>query len=95
MNAHDILIKPLITEKATIISDQNKYVFRVSRDANKQSIGQAIQAVYKVQPVSVNIINVRGKIKSVRLRSGRTSAWKKAIITLKAGDKIELFETAK
>lgn len=93
MNAHEILVKPIITEKATIISDQNKYVFRVAKTANKKTVSQAIKAVYNVEPVSVNIINVRGKVKSVRLRSGRTNAWKKAIITLKVGDKIELFET--
>jgi large subunit ribosomal protein L23 len=93
MNAHEILIKPIITEKATIITDQNKYVFRVAKTANKSTVSQAIKAVYNVEPVRVNIINVRGKLKSVRLRSGRTNAWKKAIVTLKVGDKIELFET--
>lgn len=93
MNAHEILIKPVITEKATIIAEQNKYVFRVSNDANKDLISKAIKEIYKVQPIRVNIVNVRGKEKSLRLRSGRTSAWKKAIVTLKEGDKIELFET--
>ncbi|HNX59506.1 MAG TPA: 50S ribosomal protein L23 [Spirochaetota bacterium] len=93
MNAHEILIKPVITEKATIIAEQNKYVFRVSNDANKDLISKAIKEIYNVLPVRVNIVNVRGKEKSLRLRSGRTSAWKKAIVTLKEGDKIELFET--
>jgi large subunit ribosomal protein L23 len=93
MNLQEILIKPIITEKATIITDQNKYVFRVAKTANKSMVSQAVKAVYNVEPVSVNIINVRGKLKSVRLRSGRTNAWKKAIVTLKVGDKIELFET--
>jgi large subunit ribosomal protein L23 len=93
MNAHEILIKPVITEKATIISEQNKYVFRVSTSANKDLIAKAIKEIYKVQPTKVNIVNVRGKEKSLRLRSGRTSSWKKAIVTLKQGDKIELFET--
>jgi large subunit ribosomal protein L23 len=93
MNAHEILIKPVITEKATIISDQNKYVFRVASAANKELVKQAVKAIFNVEPVAVNIINMRGKAKSLRLRSGHTSAWKKAIVTLKKGDKIELFET--
>jgi large subunit ribosomal protein L23 len=92
MNAQEILIKPVITEKATIISAQNKYVFHVARTANKDEICKAVKTVFNVEPVRVNIVNVRGKQKSVRMRSGRTSAWKKAIITLKDGDKIELFE---
>jgi large subunit ribosomal protein L23 len=92
MNAQEILIKPVITEKATIISAQNKYVFRVARTANKDEICKAVKTVFNVEPVRVNIVNVRGKQKSVRQRSGRTSAWKKAIITLKDGDKIDLFE---
>ena len=92
MNAQEILIKPVITEKATIISAQNKYVFRVARTANKDEICKAVKTVFNVEPVRVNIVNVRGKHKSVRMRSGRTSAWKKAIITLKDGDKIDLFE---
>jgi large subunit ribosomal protein L23 len=92
MNAQEILIKPVITEKATIISAQNKYVFQVARTANKDEICKAVKTVFNVEPVSVNIVNVRGKQKSVRMHSGRTSKWKKAIITLKDGDKIELFE---
>jgi large subunit ribosomal protein L23 len=93
MSAHEILLKPVITEKATIISEQNKYVFRVAFDANKDLVKKAVKEIFKVSPEKVNIINVRGKEKSMRMRSGRTSGWKKAIVTLKKGDKIELFET--
>lgn len=92
MNVQDVLIKPVITEKATSIVDQHKYVFRVAKEANKDLIRKAVKAVYNVEPIRVNVMNVRGKEKSMRMRSGRTAAWKKAIVTLKAGDKIEIFE---
>lgn len=93
MNAHEILIKPVITEKATIISEHNKFVFRVSDAANKDLVKKAVKEIFNVEPTKVNIVNVRGKVKSLRQRSGRTSSWKKAIVTLKKGDTIELFET--
>jgi len=93
MNAHDILIRPVITEKATVIAEQNKYVFKVARAANKEQIADAVKLVYKVQPLKVNVVNVRGKEKRLRHGSGRTPLWKKAIVTLKEGDKIELFES--
>jgi len=93
MNVNQVLIKPVITEKATIISEQNKYVFEVAQKANKDMIFKAIKAIYNVEPVKVNIVNVRGKERRLRLGTGYTAAWKKAIVTLKDGDKIELFET--
>ena len=93
MNVNQVLVKPVITEKATIISEQNKYVFEVAQRANKDQISQAIKAIYNVVPLKVNIVNVRGKERRLRLGTGFTSAWKKAIVTLKDGDKIDLFET--
>ena len=93
MNLNQVLIKPVITEKATIISEQNKYVFEVAQKANKDLVFKAIKSIYNVEPVKVNIVNVRGKERRLRLGTGYTSAWKKAIVTLKDGDKIELFET--
>jgi large subunit ribosomal protein L23 len=93
MNVNQVLVKPVITEKATIISEQNKYVFEVAQRANKDQISQAIKAIYNVVPLKVNIVNVRGKERRLRLGTGYTSAWKKAIVTLKDGDKIDLFET--
>lgn len=94
-DAYKILIKPLITEKLTNLAVHNQYGFVVSQKANKQLIGEAITKVYGVKPIKVHIINVRGKrVRSGRF-SGQTKNWKKAIITLKAGDKIEIYETVK
>lgn len=92
MDVNDILIKPVITEKATEIAAQNKYVFRVAKAANKVMIKDAVKAIFSVDAVAVNIVNVRGRQRRVRNQYGFTPAWKKAIVTLKAGDKIELFE---
>jgi large subunit ribosomal protein L23 len=92
MNPNDIIIKPIITEKSTDLSEQNKYVFKVAKDANKLIIMQALKALFDVTPEKVNIINVRGKNRRLRYRTGKRSAWKKAIVKLRAGDKIEIFE---
>ena len=92
MNPNDIIIKPIITEKSTDLSEQNKYVFKVAKDANKLIIMQALKVLFDVTPEKVNIINVRGKNRRLRYRTGKRSAWKKAIVKLRAGDKIEIFE---
>lgn len=92
MNAKDVLIKPIVTEKTTIMSDLNKYVFKVDKRATKISVKQAIKALYDVEPVKVNMIVVRGKKKRVRYKFGYKPSWKKAIVTLSSGDKINLFE---
>jgi large subunit ribosomal protein L23 len=92
MNPNDIIIKPIITEKSTDLSEQNKYVFKVAKDANKLIIMQALKELFGVTPEKVNIINVRGKNRRLRYRVGKRSAWKKAIVKLRAGDKIEIFE---
>ena len=86
------LIKPLITEKSTMLIQDNKYTFRVEPRANKTQIKQAVENIFKVKVEKVNTINVKGKKKKVRNIPGRTSDTKKAIITLKKGDKIEIFE---
>ena len=93
MDVNQVLLKPVITEKATIISEQNKYVFKVATKANKDQIKQAIKTIYKVEPTKVNIVIVRGKERRLRLGTGFSNTWKKAIVTLKDGDKIDLFET--
>lgn len=90
--AFRILLKPLITEKGTNLAAQNKYIFSVNPQANKIEIKKAIRSIYQVDPVKVNICNFKGK----NIRYGRTSGtmkdWKKAVVTLKAGDKIEVYE---
>lgn len=93
MDVNDIIIRPVITEKATELAKQNKYVFRVHKKANKDMIEKAINSIFGVTPVKVNVMVVRGKRKRVRYNYGYTASWKKAIVTLKEGDKIEVFET--
>ncbi|MEA4883226.1 MAG: 50S ribosomal protein L23 [Clostridia bacterium] len=90
----DIIIKPIITEKSTAMAEANRYVFKVRRDANKIEIAQAIEDIFKVKVVSVNTLIVPGKLKRQGKSQGMTPAWKKAMITLKDGDRIALFEGA-
>ena len=92
MNANDILIKPVISEKTTELSEMNKYVFQIPMKANKLMVKQALKALFGVQPEKINIIRVRGKRRRIRYQFGNTAAWKKAIVTLKDGDKIDIFE---
>jgi large subunit ribosomal protein L23 len=89
---YDIIQNVHLTEKATILSEKgNQYVFRVQPKANKVQIRQAIEKLFKKKVVRVNTINVGGKAKRGRTqRPGRTSDWKKAIVTLAPGEKIEL-----
>lgn len=92
MHPYDVLRRPLITEKGTIIKEQSKYLFEVAAEANKQQVKQAVEAVFKVKVHNVNIMNVPGK----RSRWGRFqligTPWKKAVVTLEPEYKIELFE---
>jgi large subunit ribosomal protein L23 len=88
----DILINPIVTEKSTAMQEKGKYCFKVDRRANKKQVMQAVQEVFNVRPVSCSIMRVKGKLKRVRYTPGYTSSWKKAIVTLKEGDTIELFE---
>jgi large subunit ribosomal protein L23 len=88
--AHQVLIKPIITEKATALEAQNKYVFEVAPSANKIEIKKAIKELYNIEPLKIRIIKVKGKFVRYGKARGRTKNWKKAIITLKKGEKIEL-----
>lgn len=92
MNAHQIIIRPLITEKNTNLMALNKYSFEVDRAANKLQIKEAIESIFKVTVTGVHTMNVRGKLRRRGQRFGYTSDWKKAIVTLAEGDRIELFE---
>ena len=93
MNPNDIIIRPIISEKSTASMEINKYVFEVPLKANKVMVKQAVKAIFGVQPTSVNVLVVRGRRRRVRFRVGKTAAWKKAIVTLRAGDKINVFES--
>ena len=87
---YDTIVSPVITEKATMLSEQNKVVFRVSRDATKPQIAEAIENLFKVTVVKVNTLNVKGKTKRFRGREGKRSDVKKAIITLAEGQSIDI-----
>ena len=88
---YDIIQTASLTEKATLMSEkQNKYVFRVSPRANKIQIKNAVERLFQKKVVDVNTCNYRGKTARVRGPVGRKSHWKKAIVTLKEGEKIDL-----
>lgn len=92
IHPYDVIERPLVTEKGSYLLAENKYAFRVARGANKIQIKQAVEKAFDVQVLAVNVMNVRGKQR--RWGRGQTLApvWKKAIVTLAPGDKIELFE---
>ncbi len=87
---YDVILSPVITEKATLLSEQNKVVFRVSQDSTKDEIAAAIEELFKVKVTKVNTLNVKGKTKRFRGRPGRRSDVKKAIVTLAEGQSIDI-----
>ena len=92
MHLYEVLRRPLITEKNTVLQAQGKYAFEVAREANKPQIKQAVEKAFNVKVTAVNVMTVPGKEKRVGRRLVLTQSWKKAIVTLKPGDKIEIFE---
>ena len=92
--AHDIIIGPIITEKSSALVELNKYTFEVHRSANKIQIRQAIEQIFKVKVLSVNTMNVPAKPKRMGAFIGKTRSWKKAIVALPEGQRIEFFEGA-
>ena len=90
--AYRILVKPLITEKATNLGIHNKYVFVVSLKANKIEVAKAVEAIYGVKPVKVNISNVGGKKVTRGKIRGQRKDWRKAIVTLPEGQTIKIYE---
>lgn len=90
--AYRILLRPLITEKATNLTGANKYSFLVAKGANKLAVGQAIEALYGVKPRQVNLLNVRGKVVTRGRVSGKRRDWRKAIVTLPKGTTIQIYE---
>ena len=87
---YDVILAPVITEKATLLSEQNKVVFRVAMDASKDEIAAAVEALFKVNVTKVNTLVVKGKTKRFRGRPGRRSDVKKAIVTLAEGQSIDI-----
>ena len=89
--AQDIILRPVITEASMSGIANKKYTFKVANDANKIEIAQAVEAIFDVKVVKVNTLIVKPKPKRVRYQLGHTRSWKKAMVTLKEGDTIELF----
>lgn len=86
----DPIIRPRVTEKSGILSQANVYTFEVDRKSNKTQVAKAVRALYKVKPVKITVINVPSKAVFVKGRKGTVAGFKKAMVTLKAGDKIDL-----
>lgn len=89
-DAYKIIMSPLRTEKGTYLLPFNKYLFWVDKKANKIEIKNAVEELYKVKVEKVNTLTMRGKNRRVRYVEGKTPDWKKAIVTLKEGQKIEV-----
>ena len=104
MDSNEIIIEPVLTEKTNLLreGEAKTYVFKVSRKANKLMVMRAVKDLFKVRAVSCRIMNVHGKVRhnraisraSFRRGSGRTAAWKKAMVTLDKGQTIDAFEGA-
>lgn len=91
---YNVIKRPLITEKNTGLQEQNKYAFEVVRTANKIDIARATELLFNVKVLDVNTSNLRGKVKRVGARMGRTQDTKKAVVTLAEGQAIDLFGNA-
>ena len=92
MDPRDVIKRPLVTEKATELMQQGKYVFEVDRSANKTQIKRAVEAIFNVKVVKVNTIRMQGKLRRQGRWIGRTPERKKAIVTLQEGQRIPIFE---
>ena len=92
LSAHQILVRPIVTEKNTSLNEVGKYCFEVLLNANKIEIKRAVEEVFSVQVTGVHIIKVPGKVRRMGKTSGMTRTWKKAIVTLAAGERIDLFQ---
>lgn len=92
MHVSEVLIRPVITEKNSLLGEQGKYTFEVDRRANKPQVREAVEHAFKVKVVAVNVCTMPGKMRRVGRNRGITSPWRKAVVTLQKGQKIELFE---
>ncbi len=92
MTFEDILIEPVLSEKASALREENKYTFKVLPSATKTQIKEAVRKLFNVKVVDCTTINVQGKIKRLRGRPGRTASYKKAIVKLAPGETIKVFE---
>ena len=92
LHMYDVIVRPLITEKASLLAGDSKYAFEVDRRANKRQIRDAIQMAFNVHVTKVNTMNVHGKQRRMGRGVTQTREWKKAIVTLQDGDTIQIFE---
>ena len=93
MDPHQVIIRPVISEKSyNLIESEGQYTFQVDQRANKNQIKRAVESAFDVRVQRVNTVNVRSKPKRQGLTRGRTATWKKAVVKLVEGDRIELFE---
>ena len=94
MELFDVLKRPVITEKSSLLQEEGRYVFEVAPQANKVQVREAVEKAFNVNVMTVNVMNVRGKRKRFGTRLTPRPSWKKAVVTLKPGDRIEIFEGA-
>jgi large subunit ribosomal protein L23 len=92
INYESLLIEPVLSEKANILREEGKYVFKVDPRANKTEIKEAVRRLFNVHPVSCTVMVVGGKPKRLRNRPGYTASWKKAVVRLAKDEKIGIFE---
>tara|TARA_B100001013_G_scaffold197754_1_gene119713 strand:- start:166 stop:459 length:294 start_codon:yes stop_codon:yes gene_type:complete len=90
INLYDTILNPLVTEKSTNLSEMNKVVFKVNRSADKRSVKKSIEKIFKVNVVKINIINKQRRFKTTRGKKVKVQGYKKAIVTLKKGQNIDL-----
>jgi large subunit ribosomal protein L23 len=94
MNVYQILLRPIVTEKSTGMTEQNKYTFEVALKANKRQVQEAVEKIFDVEVRDVKTMIVKGKSRRWGRNPYRTPSWKKAIVTLREGDTITFFEGA-
>jgi large subunit ribosomal protein L23 len=92
MELHQIIRRPLVTEKTTLMREGNQYIFEVDTRANKIEIEKAVEKLFKVKVLDVRTLNVLGKKKRYGRQQGKKSDWKKAIVTVAPGSSIEIFD---
>jgi large subunit ribosomal protein L23 len=93
MDARNIIVRPIISEKSYKMIEHNRYTFEVAKEASKIEIGKAVEEIFDVKVTNVNTMRVSGKPRRVRFAKGLTKSWKKAVVTLQDGDSIEMFAT--
>lgn len=92
MHTYEVLRKPIVSEKSLVLQASSKYTFEVSPGASKHQIKEAVETAFKVNVLGVNVVTVQGSTRKIGRRRVMTSPWKKAIVTVKPGQKIEFFE---